>query len=124
MTTALITTGEPGMTELTEVLDAAVKAATEQADAAGSDVSKIDPAIDKLAELIVVLDNARLAVAQRHRGLVEAALIAKVDPLTLYGRPFSDQWVRNVKKDLTDKGHKLPASPRGPRPRRLPGVTP
>jgi cell division protein ZapA (FtsZ GTPase activity inhibitor) len=52
------------------------------------------------------------------RLLIEKALLARIPPQDLYGKPYSSAYVREIYNELREKGHDLPQLTRGPRPRR------
>lgn len=110
------------MTAVTDALAAELHDATEQADQAGQDPIKVLAALDRFAALIVALDNARLTASAETKKLIDQALVLHTDPRDLYGRPFSDTYVRERYAALRKTHKDLPKPPRGPRPRRLPGA--
>jgi hypothetical protein len=111
---------EMTMTDVTACLADELERAKEQASAAGEDPARVLAALDRLAGLLVAIDNARLSASATIQDLTDRALLGQVDLRDLYGRPFSDTWVRGRYAALREAHPELPAPPRGPRPRRLP----
>ncbi len=107
---------------LTDALAETLRAAAEKAAVAGEDPAKLMEAVHAYAELVVEIDNARLTASTAVRELTEKALLAGVDPMDLYNRPFSGTWVREVFNGLREQGHELEPLPRGrrARPRQIP----
>lgn len=120
MTSTITTHRENDMTDVTACLADELERAKEQATAAGDDPARVLAALDGLAALLVAIDNARLSASTVIADLTDRALVAGVDLRDLYGRPFSDTWVRGRYAELRKAHPDLPAPPRGPRPRRLP----
>lgn len=118
--TSTIDTRETDVSTVTKSLAAELAKAKEQATDAGGDPARVLGALDRLAELLVAIDNARLEASGVIADLTDRALLAEVDLRDLYGRPFSDTWVRGRYAALRATHPELPAPPRGPRPRRLP----
>lgn len=117
MTVTVTTVGVNVANEALEALARELSRARQQSrDADPKDVDATLAALDRFAELVNGIDNARWQAAAATHDLIRRALKLGVDPRDIYDRPFSDTIIRRVVKELNMK---MPRP--GPRPRRRPG---
>lgn len=87
---------------------------TRRAREAGEDPVKMATLVSEAAQLNQEVEELR----DLTRTLIVQAILARVDPQTLYGKPFSAHTVRTIYNELRAEGHDLPELRTGPRPRR------